>query len=117
MAPNPLEMLMRFIVITAAIVFSFSSAHAQSPAEQRGLTFAEANCALCHAVGTFGDSPLPLAPPFRTLNERYDDLDKLAEPLAEGTVSGHPSMPQFHLDGAQIADLLAYLHSINPPDE
>jgi mono/diheme cytochrome c family protein len=42
-----------------------------SPAAQRGLVIVRANCSRCHAVGKVGDSPLPIAPPFRMLHERY----------------------------------------------
>ena len=59
---------------------------------KRGRTFAQANCAQCHAIGPVGESPLRIAPPFRTLHERYP-VDTLAEALAEGIVTGHPSMP------------------------
>ncbi|MET0314430.1 MAG: c-type cytochrome, partial [Hansschlegelia sp.] len=48
-----------------------TSALALEPREQRGLTFAKANCASCHAIGRTGASPLKIAPPFRTLHERY----------------------------------------------
>ena len=65
-----------------------------SPAAQRGLVIVRANCSRCHAVGKIGDSPLPIAPPFRTLHERYPAED-LQEPLAEGIVTGHPTMPEF----------------------
>ena len=75
---------------------------------QRGRVFAQTNCAMCHAVGRIGDSPLAIAPPFRTLHTRYR-VDDSAEALAEGIVTGHPSMPQFQLDAAQIGDLIAYL--------
>ena len=56
----------------------------------------------------FGESPLRIAPPFRTLHERYP-IDDLAEALAEGIVTGHPTMPEFRLDPAQINDVIAYL--------
>lgn len=82
-----------------------------SPRAQRGLTFAQANCARCHAIGRVGESPLSIAPPFRTLHEQYP-VDDLAEALAEGIVTGHPSMPEFQLDSAQIDDLLAYLKTL-----
>lgn len=82
-----------------------------SPRAQRGLTFAKANCAKCHAIGPVGESPLPIAPPFRTLHTRYP-VENLAEALAEGIVTGHPTMPEFQLDGAQINDLLAYLKTL-----
>ena len=83
----------------------------QDPRVQRGRTFAETNCAGCHAVGRTGESPLRQAPPFRNLHERYP-VESLAEALAEGIVTGHPSMPEFELDRAQINDLLAYLRSL-----
>jgi mono/diheme cytochrome c family protein len=103
---------MRAILATGAILLAGSAAMALSPAEQRGLTFAEANCALCHAIGPFGESPLPIAPPFRIFHESRD-IDQLAEPLHTGTISEHPSMPHFLLDAAQISDLIAYLHTLD----
>ena len=84
---------------------------ALEPDEQRGFTFVQTNCAMCHAIGQFGDSPLSIAPPFRTLHEFYP-IDSLQEALAEGIVTGHPSMPQFTLDPAQIDDVLAYLKTL-----
>jgi len=87
------------------------SAAALEPAQQRGLTFAKANCAQCHAVGRVGASPLKIAPPFRTLHERYP-VETLAEAFAEGIQTGHPTMPEFQLDSAQIGDLLAYLKTL-----
>jgi len=86
---------------------------AQQGRVQRGRVFAQTNCAMCHAVGRIGDSPLAIAPPFRTLHTRYR-VDDLAEALAEGIVTGHPSMPQFQLDAAQIGDLIAYLKTLEP---
>lgn len=83
----------------------------EDPRLHRGRQFAEANCGLCHAVGRFGDSPLAIAPPFRTLHLRYP-VEDLEEALAEGVVTGHPTMPQVQLDAAQIADFLAYLKSL-----
>jgi len=81
---------------------------AAEPRAQRGYRFAITNCSRCHAIGPVGESPLKIAPPFRTLHDRYE-IDDLAEAFAEGIVTGHPSMPEFKLDGAEIDDLLAYL--------
>jgi mono/diheme cytochrome c family protein len=86
-------------------------ANALEPRAQRGYRFALTNCAKCHAIGPVGASPLKIAPPFRTLHERYP-IDDLAEAFAEGIVTGHPSMPQFKLDSAEIEDLLAYLKTL-----
>jgi cytochrome c len=76
--------------------------------------FVQTHCATCHAIGRTGASPYAPAPPFRTLNERYD-VEALAEALAEGIVVGHRGarqMPQFVLTPAEIDDLLAYLVSL-----
>jgi cytochrome c len=82
-----------------------------TPAEQRGQVFVQTNCSGCHSVGHFGDSPLAIAPPFRTFHENYP-IDDLAEALAEGIVTGHPSMPQFQLDPGQIEDVISYLKTL-----
>jgi cytochrome c len=100
-------------VTGAALAMSLFPAvvQAQDAAVQRGRAFADANCGRCHAVGRTGDSPLPRAPPFRTLHQRYP-VDQLAQSLAEGIRTAHPAMPQFELDAVQIDDLIAYLKSL-----
>lgn len=88
-----------------------TSALAASSAEQRGKTFALTNCARCHSVDRVTPSPLKIAPPFRTLHKRYP-IETLAEALAEGITTGHPTMPEFQLDPDQINDLLSYMKSL-----
>src|SRR3954465_10020974 len=78
---------------------------------QAGQRLVKANCARCHAVGRAGDSPLRIAPPFRTLHTRYP-VENLAEALAEGITVGHPAMPEFRLDPDQIDNLIAYLKTL-----
>jgi mono/diheme cytochrome c family protein len=104
-------MMRRLALLCLAIAYASSAAVAQSGRVQRGFTFAQTNCSQCHAIGRVGESPIPEAPPFRTLHTRYP-VEDLAEAFAEGITTGHPSMPQFQLDPAQINDLLAYLQSI-----
>ena len=96
-----------------ALVVLGSAAHAQAlqPAEQRGLVFVKANCAKCHAIDKVSDSPLNVAPPFRTLHQRYP-VETLGEALAEGINTGHALMPEFVLDPDQIHDLLSYLKTL-----
>ena len=103
---------MRYSFSVLAIFAALTgSVAAQEGRAQRGRVFADTNCARCHAVGRVGESPLRPAPPFRELHKRYP-VENLAEAFAEGIVTGHPSMPEFRLDPAQINDLLAYLKSL-----
>src|SRR5215212_6757853 len=92
-------------------LFMVGPALALSPAEQRGKTFALANCARCHSVDRVTESPLKIAPPFRTLHLRYP-VETLGEALAEGIETGHPTMPAFQLDTDQIHDLLSYMKTL-----
>jgi len=88
-----------------------TSALAASPSEERGKAFALNNCARCHSIDRVTQSPLKIAPPFRALHKRYP-IETLAESLAEGIQTGHPTMPEFRLDPDQIHDLLAYLKTL-----
>lgn len=84
---------------------------AQDFAAQRGQAFAAANCARCHSIDKLTDSPLKAAPPFRTLHKRYP-VASLEEALGEGIVTGHPAMPEFQLDPAQVGDLITFLKTL-----
>jgi mono/diheme cytochrome c family protein len=96
---------------TLATLILMTPAPAASPAEQRGKTFALNNCARCHSIDRVTQSPLKIAPPFRTLHLRYP-VETLSEALAEGIETGHPTMPAFQLDPDQINDLLSYLKTL-----
>jgi cytochrome c len=95
----------------AATLVMTGSALAITPAEQRGKNFVVTNCSRCHSVDKVTTSPLKIAPPFRDLHLRYP-IESLQESLAEGIVTGHPTMPQFRLDPDQINDVLSYLKSL-----
>jgi mono/diheme cytochrome c family protein len=104
--------ILRGLIVALTFATTANPAWSQSdPRAQRGRTFAQTNCSQCHAIGRIGTSPLSAAPPFRDLHKRYP-VESLAEAFSEGIVTGHPSMPQFQLDVAQINDLLAYLKSL-----
>jgi len=105
---------MKAVRLGLALLVSLTTvdaARALSPSEQRGLVFAKTNCSQCHSIDPAGPSPLALAPPFRTLHERYP-VEDLEESLAEGIRTGHPSMPEFHLEPDQISDFIAFLKSL-----
>ncbi len=102
------------INIATLLAMPSSSARAAGvlePAAQRGLVLVQTNCARCHAIGRTGGSPLKIAPPFRTLHQHYP-VEDLQEPLAEGIVTGHPTMPEFRFDPGQVGDVIAYLKSL-----
>lgn len=108
--------MQRLLSLAAILYIAFSgldasAAEALSPKAQRGLTFVRTHCASCHAIGRIGDSPLRIAPPFRTLHTRYP-VESLQEALAEGIVTGHPTMPEFRLDPGQVNDVISYLKSL-----
>jgi len=104
---------MRSIVIAVTLIAAATPALGQalSPAAQRGQTLARANCARCHSIDKVTESPLKLAPPFRTLHTKYP-VENLEEPLAEGIVTGHQNMPEFRFAPDQIADFIAFLKTL-----
>jgi mono/diheme cytochrome c family protein len=75
-----------------------------------GRAIAEAQCAACHAVGPYGESPNAAAPTFRTLLSRYR-ADVLQEELISGIRVAHP-MPEFQFNPQGVDELIAYLESI-----
>ena len=91
---------------------------APAPLEQDmisdGRDIAEAQCAACHAVGPYGDSPNGAAPPLRRVLSRYN-ADVLEEELIAGIQVAHP-MPEFQFNPQGVDALIAYLHAIREPD-
>src|ERR1700759_3037093 len=97
----------------ALIVFALLSGVAPAAAvdPQQGKRLALIYCARCHAIDKVGPSPLKIAPPFRTLHERYP-VETLQEALAEGIVTGHPTMPQFSFDADKVGVFIAFLKTL-----
>jgi mono/diheme cytochrome c family protein len=100
-------------VVSLLICLLPSIAVAQDELE-RGRAILDANCSRCHAISAEGESPLPAAPPFRTLGKRYPVGD-LEEALAEGIMTGHPEMPQLSFQPEEIAAVIAYMKSLQHP--
>ena len=88
--------LVRPRVLSPAYPLLSSSPRRIAPSATRSGRFAKARFGLRRRSGHF--------------DERYP-VDTLAEALAEGIVTGRPSMPEFRLDVAQINDLIAYLQN------
>lgn len=98
-------------VVLTVTVNAGAAAQGLSPTAQRGLTFVRTNCAKCHSIDNVSPSPLAIAPPFRNLHLKYP-VETLEEALAEGIVTGHPSMPEFRLDPGQVRDVISYLKTL-----
>lgn len=96
--------------IVAGALVLLSDPTAASNVEQ-GRRLALLYCAKCHSTDKASPSPLKIAPPFRTLHERYP-IEMLQEALAEGIVTGHPSMPEFRFDADQVGDFMAFLKTL-----
>ena len=107
------KLLTRGAFALAVLTSTLGGTQAQmnDPAAQRGFVFVKANCSRCHAIDKVSPSPFKPAPPFRALHQRYP-VDSLAEAMAEGIVTGHSTMPEFRLDPDQIADVLAFLRTL-----
>jgi cytochrome c len=99
------------LIVFVALLTSAAHAQQLSPAVQRGQTIARANCARCHSIDKVTESPLKVAPPFRSLHTRYP-VDNLEEPLAEGIVTGHQGMPEFRFEPDQINDFITFLKTL-----
>lgn len=97
--------------LLALAAFASSVAQAQQPAAQRGVVLARTHCAKCHSIDKLSPSPLAIAPPFRELHKRYP-VEQLQEGLAEGLVTGHPTMPEFRFATDQVRDFIAFLKTL-----
>jgi mono/diheme cytochrome c family protein len=103
--------VMKTIVVATSLLLCLGTTPSGAASEQRGLAFARIHCAQCHAIDKFSESPLKIAPPFRTLHLKYP-VENLEEALAEGISTGHPSMPEFRLEVDQIGDFIAFLKTL-----
>jgi cytochrome c len=45
------------------------------------------------------------------VHQRYP-VESLAEALAEGLITGHPSKPEFRFDAREVDDIIDYLKSL-----
>jgi cytochrome c len=113
------DLLVRMIALGLAVACAASvcitAASAQGTANiKRGETLVTRDCARCHAIMRTGESTHPEAPAFRTLGKRYP-IESLEEALGEGIISGHPDMPEFVFESADVGAIIAYLKSIQEP--
>ena len=105
------------LVLAGLVLAPFISRNSVALAEEgdpeKGLALALERCGGCHAVTPGTESPVAEAPKFETLGQRWP-VEYLEEALAEGIMVGHEDyqMPVFQFTTEEIADLIAYLKSI-----
>ena len=99
-------------LLILSLILTFGSGQRMEAANiEQGRRLALHYCSECHAIDKVSPSPLRIAPPFRNLHERYP-VETLEEALAEGIMTGHPSMPQYQFEPDQINDFIVFLKSL-----
>jgi|EndMetStandDraft_6_1072998.scaffolds.fasta_scaffold26420_3 mono/diheme cytochrome c family protein len=111
------------LLVAAALTLVAVPALARQASASNGERLARRYCSGCHAVRD-GASPLPDAPPFASLHDRYppgglatvleEGMLAPRRPPEEGAPRSHPRMPMTQLDDDQRADLEAYLRGLDP---
>lgn len=119
--------VLRLVLAGAAVVVLGDAAQAAersaSDMAVAGQRVAQRTCGVCHAVSG-GVSAAPRAPPFRDIHKRYR-TGGLAQLLREGMLQPttapeegspprHPQMPMLSLGDDEVAELTAYLKSLEP---
>ena len=118
--PTPERLQKRAIAVLSAVAATLSLVFStpalaeqkvdQMTVEAGGQVVAEL-CSRCHATSVGEESPHDQAPSLRHISRNYP-VERLAEALAEGMMVGHPDMPVFEFDVAEIDQIIAYLNSI-----
>lgn len=80
---------------------------------ERGLAFARARCAACHAIKT-GASPHPQAPPFEAIINRQGLGAETLKPWLRNS-HDFPAMMNFAIDPERIDELAAYMLTLKDP--
>ena len=112
-------MLKRLLILSAPLLIvacaTDREADMLSESAAAGRTFAQANCASCHALDN-GVSPNPNAPSLRRAAHRLPGWAVEAS-FERGVQVGHSmEMPAFVFEEGDIANLLAYLEVLREKD-
>jgi len=112
MTPRRLRIVLPVLALLAtAPVATDSAAKAKrDPAIARGHDVARRACAVCHAVDVGGKSAQPRAPSFAS--QELQHVAALEGRVAMLTREGHYGMSPVALTAAEIADLQAYIASL-----
>ena len=98
-----------------AIRFGYAQASDTTEAAAEGMSLLKTHCARCHSIEATGDSPLPQAPPLRSVYLKYS-IDQWESGLAEGMGSKHREMPQIQFSTEEVSAILDYLGTVTGLD-
>lgn len=108
--------LFAFLPAVAALSLA-AAAGAQIPVDVlRGSDVAQHVCAGCHAVALEPASRAQDAPPFRVLSRLYS-ARSLETKLTSIVANGHFEMPRVSLTEDEVADVSAYIASLEPLED
>lgn len=100
------------LALTAAALCACAATPDPDGRLANGRRIAERDCGGCHATGPRPHrGASPDAPAFARLGSRFD-MESVTRALSQGMLTGHPRMPLIKLDADELADLTAYLKSI-----
>jgi len=100
------------LMLLSASATSENASESKSKLAARGRAILQEQCGRCHAIGPVGASPLPLAPPMRTIYRRFLPRELQAE-LSEGMVSRHKDMPQIEFSDEDVYAIMTYLYALS----
>lgn len=88
---------------------------AASTAASEGQAFAQTSCGGCHAVGRYGMSPNPSAPPFAVIvNQEGLTAETLSTWLRDA--HNYPQEMEFSLGEPAVDELVNYMLTLRDPD-
>jgi mono/diheme cytochrome c family protein len=112
-AARPWHFLCLPLLVTACQ--NLSSAEPAPATPPRGQAFAQASCSGCHAVGLYGTSPNPNAPPFGAIaNQEGLTADTLSYWLRGA--HNYPREMDFALGERDVDTLVSYMLSLRDPN-
>lgn len=86
-----------------------------APADPPGRALAETMCGGCHAVGRFGHSSNPNAPPFMAIANQEGLTEETLTTWLRGA-HNYPSEMNFYLYDTQVTRLVAYMLALRDPN-
>ena len=91
------------------------AASAASDAAARGQAIAQSTCGACHAVGRFGSSNNPNAPPFPAIANQEELTRQTLSTWLSGA-HNYPSEMDFLLHEPEVNALVAYMLTLRDPN-